>query len=108
MKKLAIVALAAVLAACPLSLLGCGGSSEGNSSSSTESAQSSSSDATETTESTDSEAVDADAVIEEAVAAAEADGKTVTSTEKFDDCDGSGHGVATITFDDGTTQDVEY
>lgn len=97
MKKIAALALVAVLALMPISLVGCGGSSD-----------SGSNDSNSSTQASESEASDADSIIDAAVKEAEAQGKKVTNTEKFDDCDGSGHGVATITFEDGSTQDVEY
>lgn len=35
-------------------------------------------------------------------------GKTVTSEQYLDDCDGSGHGVKITTYSDGTTDETEY
>lgn len=37
-----------------------------------------------------------------------AGGKTEVSRQNFDDCDGSGHGYAIITYSDGSTATVEY
>ena len=34
--------------------------------------------------------------------------KTVVSVQKYDDCDGSGHGVKVITYSDGTQVEVPY
>lgn len=39
---------------------------------------------------------------------AEKSGKKIVSREYYDDCDGSGHGVCIITYDDGTTSQIEY
>ena len=35
-------------------------------------------------------------------------GRTVVSTERYDDCDGSGHGVMVITYSDGTQEERPY
>ena len=37
-----------------------------------------------------------------------ASGPTVVSTERYDDCDGSGHGVMVITYSDGTQEERAY
>lgn len=107
-RKMTTLALALLLACLPLGLAGCGGS-DGTASDDGVAQETTQQTAGEETGAEDgSEAVDADAVIDAAVADFTAQGKTVTGTERFDDCDGSGHGVAEITFDDGTTEEVEY